>query len=108
MRYTKLICSLRDKRIYLKTSFTSGFGEMMLFHFSYNNIKFGVILMSEQFGYCLWGPIDFSALSLCSLKWKILVRCFYRVFINPKNFIFTPLGVIYPGSPTPGLTHAQL
>jgi hypothetical protein len=37
----------------------SGFGEMM-FHFWYNNIKIGGILMSEQFGYCLRGPIDFS------------------------------------------------
>jgi hypothetical protein len=52
--------------------------------------------MSEQFGYCLWGPIDFSALFLGSLKWKILVRCLYWVLITPKNFNFTPFGVIYP------------
>jgi hypothetical protein len=47
------------------------------------------IFMSEQFGYCLWGPIDFSVSFLCSLKWKILVRRLYWV-LKPQELYFYP------------------
>jgi hypothetical protein len=101
MRYDQLISSLWNKMIYLKTSFSSGFGEMM-FHFLYNNIKVGVFWYQSNLD-TVCGVQLISLLCLCSFKWKILVRCLYWVLITPKNFIFTSLGVIYPGSPTPAL-----
>jgi hypothetical protein len=105
MQYNQLISSLWNKRIYLKTSFTSGFGEIlvMLFNFWYNNIKVGVIWCHSNLDTVCGVQSIFSALFLCSLKWKILVRRLYWVLITPKNFIFTPFGVIYPRSPTPAL-----
>jgi hypothetical protein len=95
MLYTQLISSLRNKIIYLKISFTSGFGEIM-FHFWYNNIKVGVFRCQSNFD-TVCGVQSISLLS------TILVRCLYWVLITPKNFICTPLGVIYPSSPTPAV-----
>jgi hypothetical protein len=81
---------------------------MTLFHVWYNNIKIGTFWCQSNLHYCL--PLLRMVIcrkkNFCRNKERVFLYNFiyvYWVLITPKNFIFTPLGVIYPGSPTTGL-----